>query len=61
MYLPESHDQMFDILSDLRIYAAMNDMPHLAEKLDDALMLLLAEGRERSPARRASVVTKDTI
>jgi hypothetical protein len=61
MYLPESHDQMFDILSDLRIYAAMNDMPHLAEKLDDALMLLLAEGRERSPARRASVVTQDTI
>lgn len=61
MYLPESHDQMFDILSDLRIYAAMNDMPHLAEKLDDALMLLLAEGRKRSPARRASVVTKDTI
>jgi hypothetical protein len=61
MYLPESHDQMFDILSDLRIYAAMNDMPHLAEKLDDALMLLLAEGRKRSPARRASVVTQDTI
>jgi hypothetical protein len=61
MYLPESDDQMFDILSDLRIYAAMNDMPHLAEKLDDALMLLLAEGRKRSPARRVSVVTKDTI
>ena len=61
MYLPESHKQMFDILSDLRIYAAMNDMPHLAERLDDALMLLLAEGGDASPARRAGLVTKDTV
>ena len=45
MYLPENNAQMFDILTDLRVYAAMNGMPKLAEKLDDALMLLLAEGR----------------
>ncbi len=61
MYLPESHKQMFDILSDLRIYAAMNDMPHLAEKLDDAMMLLLAEGRDPSLPRRAGRVTQDTV
>ena len=33
MYLPENHAQMFDILTDLRVYAAMNGMPLLAEKL----------------------------
>lgn len=53
MYLPEDHAQMFDILADLRIYAAMNGLPGLAEKLDDALLLLLAESR--APARPAPV------
>lgn len=52
MYLPETNAQMFDILSDLRTYAAMNEMPHLAEKLDDAIMLLLAEGRGPSGRTR---------
>lgn len=47
MYLPENHAQMFDILSELRVYAAMNALPSLAEKLDDALMLLAIEGRGR--------------
>lgn len=61
MYLPESHRQMYDILSDLRIYAAMNDMPHLAERLDDALMLLIAEGGEAPPAQRAGLMTTDTV
>ena len=45
MYLPETNAQMFDILTELRIYAAMNGMPKLAERLDDAMMVLLAEGR----------------
>lgn len=49
MYLPENDAQMFDILSELRTYAAANDMPRLAESLDDALMLLAAEAR--APAR----------
>jgi hypothetical protein len=49
MYLPETNAQMFDILTELRIYAAMNGMPKLAERLDDAMMQLLAEGR--SPKR----------
>ena len=54
MYLPETNAQMFDILTELRIYAAMNGMPKLAERLDDAMMLLLAEGRNptRPLARR---------
>ena len=50
MYLPETNAQMFDILTELRIYAAMNGMPRLAERLDDALVLLLAEGRNPTPA-----------
>ncbi len=45
MYLPENNSQMFDILTDLRVYAAMNGLPKLAEKLDDALLLLVAEAR----------------
>ena len=57
MYLPENHAQMFDILTDLRVYAAMNGMPLLAEKLDDALMLLQAESRGsgRPPCAEAAV------
>jgi hypothetical protein len=45
MYLPESDAQMFDILTELRIYAALNDMPRLAEMLDDALIVLAREAR----------------
>jgi hypothetical protein len=45
MYMPENHDQMFDILSELRVYAAMNGMPALAEGLDDALITLAIELR----------------
>ena len=33
----------------------MNGMPHLAERLDDAMVLLLAEGRK--PAQPARVGT----
>jgi hypothetical protein len=57
MYLPENHAQMFDILTDLRVYAAMNRMPLLAEKLDDALLLLQAEsrGQSRPPCAGAAV------
>lgn len=50
MYLPENNAQMFDILAELRVYAAMNALPGLAERLDDALMTLMAEG-SRPPAR----------
>lgn len=60
MYLPESHAQMFDILTELRIYAAMNGLPALAEELDDALLLLQTEGRrDRNPAPAPAV--KDTV
>ncbi len=45
MYLPENHDQMFNILSELRIYAATSGMPSLAERLDDALIVLAVERR----------------
>jgi hypothetical protein len=61
MYLPENHAQMFDILSELRIYAAMNGLPQLAEKLDDALMLLSAEGQVAAKPRRAAPAANDTL
>ncbi len=55
MYLPETNAQMFDILTELRIYAAMNGMPHLAERLDDALILLLTESRDPTRPVRAGL------
>ena len=58
MYLPENNAQMFDILTDLRVYAAMNGMPKLAEKLDDALMLLSAEGRVPTGSSRKAAQDK---
>lgn len=45
MYLPADNAQLFDILSELRLYAAMNGLTALAEELDDALMLLETEAR----------------
>ncbi|HMQ94139.1 MAG TPA: hypothetical protein PKA33_05820 [Amaricoccus sp.] len=45
MYLPENDAQMFDILTELRVYAAMNSLPRLAESLDDALVLLASDNR----------------
>ena len=61
MYLPESDAQMFDILTELRVYAAMNGLPQLAEKLDDALLLLEAEGRRSGRRSRAVPAAKDTL
>lgn len=56
MYMPENDDQLFDILSELRVYASLNGMPLLAERLDDALMVLAEErgraGAARPPASR---------
>ena len=60
MYLPETNAQMFDILTELRIYAAMNGMPQLAERLDDAMMLLLAEGRNPTRPPLAAGATPST-
>jgi hypothetical protein len=59
MYLPENNDQMFDILAELRVYAAMNGLPLLAEKLDDAILLLAAEGRSRSKSTLAVPAAHD--
>ena len=61
MYLPENHEQMFDILSELRLYAAMNRLPQLAEKLDDALMLLATEGGARAAASRRAGAATETV
>ena len=59
MYLPETNAQMFDILTELRIYAAMNGMPKLAERLDDALVLLVAEARRPLPRPLAAPTALD--
>ncbi len=61
MYLPENNAQMFDILTDLRVYAAMNGLPQLAEKLDDALILLLAEARDPAGASRPGRALTDKL
>lgn len=56
MYLPENNSQMFDILSELRVYAAMNGLHALAERLDDALIILSQEGGRTAPVDRVPVV-----
>jgi len=60
MYLPENHAQMFDILTELRVYAAMNGLSNLAEKLDDALLLLQAESRRPGRVHTATAA-QDTL
>jgi hypothetical protein len=54
MYLPESDVQLYEILSDLRVYADQNGMPRLSEQLDDALLLLTVEARRNQTRRAAS-------
>lgn len=54
MYLPEDNAQMFDILSDLRLYAQLNALPRLAEELDDAMIVLAIEDRRSDVAKRAA-------
>ena len=57
MYLPESNEQLFDILSDLRLYAAMNRLPGLAEAIDDALILLAREIAANRRNQRAGSIS----
>jgi hypothetical protein len=59
MYLPENNAQMFDILSELRVYAATNGLHGLAEKIDDSLLLLAVEtrGSTRRP-RKPRILTE---
>ena len=52
MYLPENNAQLYEILSSLRLYAARNTLPALAESLDDALHLLVTEASPRRAAGR---------
>lgn len=47
MYLPEDNEQMFEILAELRLYAALHAYSRLAEELDDALVLLQTEMRRQ--------------
>jgi hypothetical protein len=61
MYLPEDNAQMFDILTDLRTYAAQNGLLRLAENLDDALILLVAESRAPARKARADAAVQETV
>lgn len=38
-----TQDWILDVLSDLRTFAARNDMPALVEQLDDTLLVATAE------------------
>lgn len=60
MYLPENHAQMHDILTELRVYAAMHGLPKLAEALDDAIVLLESEARRTGRIASVSAVL-DTV
>jgi len=44
------HDWMIRTLQDLQSYAASNDLPALAEHLDQAKLLALTEAESRRPA-----------
>lgn len=37
------HDWIYDVLSDLKAYAAVNNLPALAAKADEALVVARAE------------------
>jgi hypothetical protein len=58
MYLPENHAQMYDILSELRTYAATSGLSQLAEELDDALMLLAREASAGAADRHTAAATE---
>jgi hypothetical protein len=60
MYLPEDDAQLFEILSTLRVYAAANHMPKLAEELDDALILLRAESCASARPDRSDQASQDS-
>lgn len=60
MYVPENDAQMHDILSALRLYAAMNNLPQLAEQLDDAILCLRSEVARKARTRRAATLS-DTL
>ena len=59
MYLPENNEQMFDILSELRVYAATNRLVTLAEQLDDALIVLARENRDDNRKPATKLLTSD--
>jgi hypothetical protein len=59
MYLPENDAQMFDILSELRMYANLNSLPGLAERLDDAIVLLALEARRNATRKSVASGTED--
>lgn len=59
MYTPESHSQMFEILTALRAYAFAHALPALAECLDDAMLILADEGREALARSQTPQFTHD--
>lgn len=47
------HDWLFDVLSDLRNYARMNDMPALSSQLENALLVCAVELESSVPETAA--------
>jgi hypothetical protein len=57
------NDWILDVLADLRSFAQANDMPLLAEQLDDTALIAAAEfvsGNERSAIRGHVRETKES-
>jgi len=59
MYLPENDAQMFDILTELRLYAQLNALPGLAEEIDDAIVVLAVETRRNVGSKPAAPRAED--
>ncbi|MBA3325760.1 MAG: hypothetical protein H0T41_11040 [Rhodobacteraceae bacterium] len=59
MYLPENDAQMFDILTELRLYAQLNALPGLAEEIDDAIVVLAVETRRNAGSKPAAPRAED--
>lgn len=48
-----AHDWLFDVLSDLRNYSRMNDLPALSNQLENALLVCAVELESAIPQESA--------
>lgn len=55
-----SKDWIIDVLTDLKAFARQNDMPCLAEQLDDTVLVAAAELAQMSEARLDEATVYDT-
>jgi len=54
-----SKDWIIDVLTDLRTFAHLNELPSLAEHLDDTVLVAAAELAQNAPHRQNGTVVYD--